>query len=94
MDQQLLELENNMVNYNKVKELVINQLINEGYMSDDEGKEFTDRCQILVYKGNWFSKWFERNMKDSSKENYYIRIIQMKDKETSLDDLIRRTAQG
>lgn len=92
MDTQLLSLEEDMSNYNKVKDIVVRQLIKEGYMSDEEGYEFSERCQVMVYKGTWFSKWFDKNMKDSKKEGWYIRIIEMSEKQTNLDDLIRRTA--
>lgn len=92
MDNQVLELENDMVNYNKVKNIVVAQLCKEGYLSEEEGIEFVERCQVLVYKGTWFSRWFDKNMKDSKKDGYYIRIVEMSDKQTSLDDLIRRTA--
>jgi polyhydroxyalkanoate synthesis regulator phasin len=94
MDSKALELEQDMINYNKVKSLVVNQMVKEGYMSEEEGDEFKERCQILVYKGNWFSNWFNKNVKTDSntKDGYYIRVIEMSDKQTSLDDLIRRTA--
>ena len=37
MDQQLLSLEEDTSNYNKVKNLVVAQMVKEGYMSDEEG---------------------------------------------------------
>ena len=92
MEQQLLELENDMTNYNKVKNLVVAQMIKEGYMSDEEGGEFAERCQVMIYKGTWFSRWFDKNMKDSKKEGWYLKIIEMHDKQTSIDDIIRRPA--
>jgi hypothetical protein len=96
MDTQTLALENDMLNYNKVKDLVVQKMIEEGYMSSEEGVEFAERCQVLVYKGSWFSRWFDKNMRSgtNSKDNYYMKIIEMKEKQTSLDDLIRRTANG
>ena len=94
MDQQLLQLDQDLANYNKVKNLIISKIIQEGYMSEDEGLEFIERCQVMVYKGTWFSKWFEKNMKDSKKDGWYFKIIEMHDKQTNIDDIIRRTAQG
>lgn len=94
MDQQLLQLEDDMANYNKVKNLIVARIIEEGYMSEEEGLEFIDRCQVMVYKGTWFSRWFEKNMKDSKKDGWYFKIIEMHDKQTNIDDIIRRTAQG
>ena len=92
MDQQLLSLEEDISNYNKVKNLVVAQMVKEGYMSDEEGGEFAERCQVMIYKGSWFSRWFDRNMKDGKKDGWYLKIIEMHDKQTSIDDIIRRTA--
>lgn len=92
MDQQLLELENDMTNYNKVKNLVVSQIVKEGYMSEEEGIEFVERCQVMVYKGTWFSRWFDKNMNNKEKEGWYMKIVEMHDKQTSIDDIIRRTA--
>lgn len=94
MDSQLLELENDMVNYNKVKNLVVFKMVEEGFISEDEALEFIERCQVMVYKGTWFSKWFDKNMKDSKKDGWYLKVIEMHDKQTNIDDIIRRTAQG
>lgn len=94
MDNQLYTLEDDVSNYNKVKTLVVAKMIEEGYISQEEGEEFIDRCQVMIYKGTWFSRWFDKNMKDHKKDGWYFKIIEMHDKETNLDDLIRRTAQS
>jgi hypothetical protein len=95
MDQQLLELEKDMSNYQKVKELILSKLIDEGLLEKDDADEFDERCQVLVYKGTWFSKWFDKNIKanqsDANKKNYYIRIVELKEKEDEVDKLLRRT---
>ena len=92
MDSQLLSIENDMANYNKVKDLVVGHMVKEGYISEEEGEEFVDRCQILLYKGSWFSRWFDKNRKGDKKDGWYFRIVEMHQKTTSLDDLIKRTA--
>lgn len=94
MDTQLLKLDDDMSNYNKVKNLIIAKLVSEGYMSEEEGEEFIDRCQVMVYKGAWFSKWFKKHMADCKAEGWYIKVIDMHEKQTNIDDIIRRTAQG
>lgn len=95
MDQQLLQLENDMTNYQKVKELVLSKLVSEGLLDQDDADEFDGRCQVLVYKGTWFSKWFDKNIKsesgDANKKGYYMRIVEMRDKEDPVDRLLRRT---
>ncbi len=95
MDQQLLELENDMSNYQKVKELILQKLVLEGLLNEDDADEFDERCQILVYKGTWFSKWFDKNVKvekpEANKKGWYMRIVELKEKEDEVDRLLRRT---
>ncbi len=95
MDQQLLELENDMSNYQKVKELILQKLVSEGLLDQDDANEFDERCQVLVYKGTWFSKWFDKNVKienpDANKKGWYMRIVELKEKEDEVDRLLRRT---
>jgi hypothetical protein len=94
MDQQLLDLEQDMSNYQKVKELVLEKLIAEGLLNKTDADEFGERCQVLVYKGTWFSKWFDKNVNVESnrdKKTYYMRIIELKERENDVDKLLRRT---
>ena len=95
MDSQLLQLESDMQNYQKVKEIVLNKLVSDGLLEQDDANEFDERCQVLVYKGTWFSKWFDKNVKveqpDANKKGYYMRIVEMREKEDEVDRLMRRT---
>ena len=94
MEAQLISLEDNIQNFNKVKNLIVAKIVEEGYMSEEEGEEFVDRCQVMLYKGTWFTNWFKNNMQEKDEKGWYFKIIEMHDKETNLDDIIRRTAQG
>jgi len=94
MDQQLLDLEQDMSNYQKVKELVLSKLVKEGLLEKDDADEFDNRCQVLVYKGTWFSKWFDKNINvedNRNKKGYYMRIVELQEKEDEVDKLLRRT---
>jgi hypothetical protein len=95
MDSQLLELESDMSNYQKVKEIVLSKLVQEGLLEKDDADEFDERCQILVYKGTWFSKWFDKNQNVDNPQNknkYYMRIVELKEREDEVDKLMRRTS--
>jgi hypothetical protein len=95
MDQQLLELESDMSNYQKVKEIVLKQLVKEGLLDQDDANEFDERCQVLVYKGTWFSKWFDKNQNVDNPQNknkYYMRIVELKERENEVDRIMRRTS--
>ena len=94
IDNQLLQMEQDLANYNKVKDIVVQKIVEEGYMSEEEGLEFVERCQVMIYKGSWFDRWFKKNMDSRKEDGYYMKIIEMSEKESNLDDLIRRTAQG
>lgn len=89
-------MDSDIINYNKVKELVLKKLVDEGLVDQDDAEEFTERCQVMIYKGKWWSKWFEKNVSQEikDKENYYIRIIELKDKEDDVDRLLRRTTSN
>jgi hypothetical protein len=87
-----MDLTAEMQNYNKVKEIVLNKLVMEGLLDESDAEEFNERCQVLVYKGKWFSKWFDKNMKaESSPDSYYIRMVELKEREDDVDKLLRRT---
>ena len=79
MDSKLLTLEDEIIIYNKVKDLVIKKIVREGYMTEREADEFSQRNQVLLYKGTWFSDWFEKNVSTikKEKESYYIRMIEI-----------------
>ncbi len=88
-----MDLTSEMQNYNKVKEIVLNKLVMEGLLDESDAEEFSERCQVLVYKGKWFSKWFDKNMKAENKspDSYYIRMVELNEREDDVDKLLRRT---
>jgi hypothetical protein len=91
-----MNLESEMKNYNLVKLNVLEKLVKEGLLDPDDAQEFGERNQVLVYKGTWFKGWFEKNIKiddpDADVNGYYIKIVEMKDKEDEVDRLMRRTS--
>jgi len=91
-----MDLDGEFSNFNKVKDIVLNKLVQEGLIDRSDADEFSERCQVMVYKGKWFSKWFDRNIKAETKDNvdrngYYIRMIELKEREDDVDRLLRRT---
>jgi len=90
-----MDLDSEMSNFNKVKDIVLNRLVEENLIDPDDMKEFSERCHVLVYKGKWFNKWFDKNVKiedpKADSNSYYIRMIDLKPKEDEVDRLLRRT---
>lgn len=90
----MYDLDSDMVNYNKVKDIVVQKLVSEDLISQEDADEFKMRCQVLVYKGKWFDKWFTKNIsrESSDKEKYYIKVIEVQEREDSVTRLLRRTS--
>lgn len=90
-----MDLTSEMANFNKVKEIVLSKLVSEGLLDKVDADEFNERCQVLCYKGKWFSKWFEKNMKaenpKADENSYYMRIVELNEREDEVDKLLRRT---
>jgi len=85
MDSYLMEMEQDVQNYNVVKELVINKLVDEGLMSQEDGEDFIDRCQIVVVKNGWFKRWCSKFSK-GNESMYTVRILEMyKNKLVAID---------
>lgn len=85
MDSYLVEMEQDIQNYNVVKELVINKLVDEGLVSQEDGEDFIDRCQIIVVKNGWFKRWCSKFSK-GNESIYTVRILEMyKNKLVAID---------
>lgn len=90
-----MDLDWEMSNFNKVKEIVLSKLVAEELLDESDAEEFKERCHVLMYKGKWFSNWFDKNIKasspDADKNAYYMRIVELKEREDDVDRLLRRT---
>ena len=85
MDSYLLEMEQDVKNYNVVKDLVIAKLVDEGLMSQEDGEDFIDRCQIIIVKNGWFKRWCSKFSK-GNESMYTVRILEMyKNKLVAID---------
>jgi ribosomal protein S13 len=64
----MYNIDNDMSNYNKIKDLVIDKLVAEGELKVDVADEIKDRIQVLIYKGKWYKRYFEKNVKQKDGE--------------------------
>ena len=89
-----LGIENLTITVNEIKEKIVTKLIADEYLDIDDGKEFIERCQIIVHRGTWFNRWFNKNMKGKKIDNFYFSIVEMSKKESKLERLLNNTTSS
>jgi hypothetical protein len=79
IDEQALTLESDIKNANKIKDIVVNSLIKEGLISQNDGMDYVERFQVLIYKGSWFKRFFDKYIKNDTIniDGYFYRIVEM-----------------
>ena len=90
IDNQLLNIEADTQHANKVKDLVISSLIKQGLISEEDGMDYVERFQVLIYKGSWFKRFFDKYVKnDTNKtDGYFYRVVEMQEKKPmTLNDI-------
>lgn len=90
IDNQLMSLEQDTQHANKVKELVIGSLIRQGLMSQEDGMDYVERFQVVIFKGSWFKRFFDKYVKTgtNSMDGYFYRVVEMEYKKPmTLDDI-------
>ena len=76
MDQYLMQMEQDTVNYNTVKDMVIDKLVREGLITEEQGDDFMHRCQVVVVKNGWFKRWCSK-FATGTEQTYAVRILEM-----------------
>ena len=90
IDEQSLTIESDIKNANKVKDIVVDSLIKQGLISQDDGMDYVERFQVLIYKGSWFKRFFDKYIKNDTNrlDGYFYKIVEMQDKKPmTLNDI-------
>lgn len=91
IDNQVVTIEADTQHANKVKDLVINSLIKQGLISEEDGMDYVERFQVLIYKGSWFKRFFDKYVKNNTNsiDGYFYRVVEMQDKKPmTLNDIV------
>ena len=90
IENQLVTIEADTQNANKIKDIVVSSLIKQGLISENDGMDYVERFQVLIYKGSWFKRLYDKYVKnDTNKmDGYFYRVVEMQDKKPmTLDDI-------
>jgi hypothetical protein len=78
MDTRLITLEEDTLNANVVKELVIQKLYDNGVLDDEQAKAYVEKWQVIVYKPTWFKRWMEKFI-TTNKDTYRYKYVKFED---------------
>lgn len=60
IDSRLLSMEEDTLNANQVKDLVIERLYKDKLISYEQSMLYAENWQVIVIKANWFTRWSEK----------------------------------
>ena len=72
VDGMLLQLESETQNANIVKEIVLDELINQSLITEEQAKEFNEKWQVIIVKNSWFTSWMKKFKRSESDWSYKI----------------------
>ena len=82
IDNQILNIESDTQNANQIKDLVVISLIKQGLISEEDGADYVERFHVMIYKGTWFKRFFNKYVKnDTNKiDGYFYKVVELEDK--------------
>ena len=96
IDNQIINLEQDTRNANKVKELVVGNLIKQGLISEEDGMDYVERVNVMIYKGSWFERFYNKFVKNNknnknSIDGYFYTVVEMAEKKPmTLNDIDKK----
>ena len=87
---QIINIEQDTKNANKIKELVVGNLIKQGLISEEDGMDYVERVNVMIYKGSWFERFFNKFVKNNknSIDGYFYTVVEMAEKKPiTLNDI-------
>jgi len=77
VDNYLLEIEGHVINYNKVKDVVLSRLRLDEIITEKQLEEYLDNWQVIIVRKTWFKKWAEKFV--NGKGDYIIKYVKFED---------------
>lgn len=78
LEQNLLNLGDDILNANNVKDLILSRLLIDKKISKEIALEYSEKWQIIIIKKSWFKKWVEK-FKIPEPNNYTYMFVKFED---------------
>jgi hypothetical protein len=79
MDSRLITIEEDTLNANVVKELIIQRLHDNGLLNDEQAIEYMEKWQVVIVKPTWFKRWMEKFMFTTNENRYIFKYVKFED---------------
>lgn len=75
----LINMEANVSNANLCKDIVINAMISEGYISKERGEHFKNNYNVIISKRTWFQRFYALFRKDRKPDGWFFDVVKFVD---------------
>ena len=76
VDEALLQMSGDIKNAQAIKDMVINQLFEDDFISADERDRYMMKFQVIIIKKSWWNNWRKIFGEDSS-SGYHYRLVKI-----------------
>lgn len=77
MDAMLLDMEDNLNNFNNVRDIVLKQLVKDGIITDEQMTNYSEKWNVIIVKPSWFKRWKSKFSGDNN--DYIIKYVRFED---------------
>jgi len=84
VDRIVLEIDQYVENGNLVKDMVLDQLLKDGAITQEQHEEYSIRRQVIVFKHSWFKRWMKKLQPDSKDDTWSYRYVKFEDSPNAL----------
>lgn len=80
IDNQIINLEQDTINANKIKDLILDSLVRQGMITEEDALDYVERFNVMLYKGSWFKRFFNKYVKTdkNSIDGYFYTVVEMR----------------
>lgn len=77
IDNILLELPEQIKNAQTLKEIMLVKLVEEKLITPEQSHTFNSEYQFIIFRRNWYSKWWDTIMKGTKEESekYQYKLV-------------------